>query len=79
MIKLEEFLPVNFSHHLLIEHSVNGSFRDESDIEISKFHSRISLDACIDFFKNIEGKAEDKIKFFENAKVELDKFCGKKD
>jgi hypothetical protein len=78
MSKLTELSAPKCALLTLQNHSVNGSFRDEADLNIAKYHANLTIDFLIDYLSNVEGSIEDKILFLKEVKEEIPKFSGKK-
>lgn len=62
---------------LMTQHSINGTFRDEGDLDNSKYHSIETITFMEDILKNTKGSIEEKLVFLEKVKSEIPKFHGK--
>lgn len=73
-----EFIEYNANVFLINSHTI-GSLRDESDLEIAKYHTSMTINFTLDFLKNIDGSIESKIEFLEKMVTNIKNFKIKND
>ncbi len=68
--------PKAAAHSLLLDHSIDGTFRDESDIQIAKYHVEQTINFTLNIL-NDTSTIEEKRQLIADINNELPKFKAK--